>query len=33
MHIDEIFLKLQQLSKKIASQTNELNINRELLKS
>ena len=31
MHIDTIYVKLQQLSKKIASQTNELNINRELL--
>jgi len=32
MHIDSIFEKLQKMSKKVASLTNELNINRELLK-
>ncbi|MGB5867523.1 MAG: EAL domain-containing protein [Arcobacteraceae bacterium] len=31
MHIDTIFSKLQLMSKKVASLTNELNINRELL--
>lgn len=31
MHIDSIFSKLQLMSKKVASLTNELNINRELL--
>jgi EAL domain-containing protein (putative c-di-GMP-specific phosphodiesterase class I)/GGDEF domain-containing protein len=32
MHIDAIFSKLELMSKKFASVTNELNINRELLK-